>query len=567
MRLGFGVVLAWAAYKALYLAEWHLSLFLIPLALFVVTTVYQTRALRRLEAAERAVAFYRRGLARLDEDFSEPVSDGAEFLDPHHRFASDLDLFGPGSLFVRICHARTRLGARTLARWLLDMAGPPAAEARNAAAEELAPDLDIREKLAVLGPELRAALHPEALRAWASAEADLPPRLVYYLYASNVISAVCMAFGIVTNLWGPFALAALIAALIAYLHRRTIAETLHATSDAATDLRILSGALRILEQSQFEAPLLKNVQDRIQLDGPPASARIAQLAHLAEWIDSLDNVAFKMLDVFFLFSVHFCRATGRWRSANGKLVPAWLEALGEFEALASLAAWRYENPHTCVPEWLEGPARIEGRELRHPLLPRRSVIANSLQLGPTLQLLLVSGSNMSGKSTFLRTVGVNVILAHAGAHVSAESLSLTRLSLGASIRTVDSLQEGASRFYAELQRIKQVADAAAAEPTLLFLLDELLSGTNSHDRRIGASAIVRSLLAQGALGLVTTHDLALAAIADADPERASNVHFEDQITEGRIQFDYRMKPGVVRTSNALALMRAVGLEIPDNPTP
>jgi DNA mismatch repair ATPase MutS len=305
------------------------------------------------------------------------------------------------------------------------------------------------------------------------------------------------------------------------------------------------------------------VQARIRRDGPAASERIAKLAHLAEWIDSLDNAAFKLLDLLFLFSLHFSRAADRWRRENGAMVDTWLTAAGEFEALCSVAAFHFENPDTVAPSWETGAPTLAGTALRHPLIDRAKAVVNDASLDAGHRLLVVSGSNMSGKSTFLRTIGLNVVLAHAGSRVPAGSLRLTPLRLGASIRTVDSLQEGASRFYAELQRLKAVVDLSLGERKLLFLLDELLSGTNSHDRKIGAEGIVETLLRRGSIGLVTTHDLALAAIAERAENQAVNVHFEDQIIDGRIQFDYRMKPGVVKTSNALALMRAVGLDVPE----
>ena len=186
---------------------------------------------------------------------------------------------------------------------------------------------------------------------------------------------------------------------------------------------------------------------------------------------------------------------------------------------------------------------------------------NDVHLAADLAVLVISGSNMSGKSTLLRTVGVNAVLAQAGAPVRARRLRLSPLAVGTSMRIADSLQAGTSRFYAEIQRLRQIVDLAAGPRPLLFLLDEILHGTNSHDRRFGAEAIVRGLVQRGAIGLVTTHDLSLATIADALAPRAANVHFEDHLEDGRMTFDYQLRPGVVRKSNALELMRAVGLEV------
>jgi len=562
LRLAFGAMLAYSGWLALSSPDNVPWPFLVQLALFSAATVLHAKVIRRMEFAQRAVQHYERGLARLTGDFSKSASRGERFADPHHPFSGDLDLFGAGGLFERLCHARTREGESTLAGWLLGMDGPPAAPGRMDAAVELSEKLELRERLAVMGKDLKAALHPDALRAWAVADSDLFPGANSWLYAANFVSALCVGAALYYWILSPVVLGALFSAAVMWRYRGRVAETLESTSQAGADLRVLEGALRLLEDSKFESEMLIEIQHRIRREGAPASDRIARLAHLSEWIDSLDSDIFRFLNYLFLFSLHFTRAADRWRRENGALVDTWLACAGEFEALSSLAAWKFENPDTVAPKWTSGEAALTGIALRHPLIDRQKAVVNDARLGTECRLMLVSGSNMSGKSTFLRTIGLNAVLAHAGASVPSGSLTISPLCLGASIRTVDSLQEGASRFYAELQRLKAVVDLSKQDRKLLFLLDELLSGTNSHDRKIGAEGIVETLLRNGSIGLVTTHDLALATIAEKPGSQAVNVHFEDQIVDGRIQFDYRMKPGVVRTSNALALMRAVGLDVP-----
>jgi DNA mismatch repair ATPase MutS len=261
-----------------------------------------------------------------------------------------------------------------------------------------------------------------------------------------------------------------------------------------------------------------------------------------------------------LWPVQLAYAVEAWRGQNGAAIGRWLAAVGELEALAALSGYAYEHPGDPFPEILDKGPLLDGRALAHPLV--EGCVANDARLGGEApRVLIVSGSNMSGKSTLLRTVGTNVVLALAGAPVRAASLRLSPLQLGATLRIQDSLFEGSSRFFAEIKRLKQLVDLTAGPPPLLFLLDEILHGTNSHDRRIGAEAVVRGLLQKGALGLCTTHDLALAEAADAMGALAANVHFEDHLENGQLRFDYRMRPGVVRKSNALELMRAVGLEI------
>jgi DNA mismatch repair ATPase MutS len=262
-----------------------------------------------------------------------------------------------------------------------------------------------------------------------------------------------------------------------------------------------------------------------------------------------------------LYSLHVALAAERWRHTHGKVIRQWVAALGEFEALSSLAGYSYEHPQDPFPELIEGTAAFTAVALGHPLIAAAKCVRNSVSLAGTTRMLLVSGSNMSGKSTLLRTVGINTVLAMAGAPVRAQSLQLTPLQVGASIRVNDSLHEGSSRFYAEITRLRAIYALLEQQPSLLFLLDELLQGTNSKDRLIGAEGIVRAFVAGGAVGLVSTHDLALTSIGGLPAGTLRNVHFQDDLSEGQMRFDFTLRDGIVTKSNGIELMRAIGLKV------
>jgi DNA mismatch repair ATPase MutS len=308
-----------------------------------------------------------------------------------------------------------------------------------------------------------------------------------------------------------------------------------------------------MEAEQFEAPSLRALMSALSSDTLSASRTLAKLATVANFVEARRNPLLTPLLLLLMYPPLTALAAERWRRAHGTVIRAWLNVLGEFEALLSLARFSYEHPDYPFPEFASGTAgvgtaRFEGEQLAHPLLPRA-----------TSRVWMVSGSNMSGKSTLLRTVGVNTILAMAGAPVCAQRLRLTPLQIGASIRVNDSLHEGSSRFYAEITRLRQLFEAY--ELPLLFLLDELLQGTNSADRRAGAEGVIRALLARGAIGLVSTHDLALTDVVDASQGSATNVHFQDEIRDGKLYFDFKLHAGVVTKSNGIELMRSIGLEV------
>lgn len=542
-----------------YLSAWWIGL---PCLIFLVLMVRHQGVIRLRDRFKRAVKFYEEGLARLDDRWAGTGTTGEQFGNPAHPYAEDLDLFGKGSLFELLCRARTQAGEKRLASWLLAPSSPGEIRERQQAVEELRGRLDLREDLALLGDDVRSAIHPEEISAWGASPATFTARWLPIVAAVIGISTLTSIV-----LWFAFeyrtlALLAILAEFVfLYVYRRGIGRVIAEVERPCRDLRLLSEILERIEREQFNSTALLRVRRALEIAGLPPSRQIAQLSRLIEILDSTKNQFFAPFAFVLLIPAQIAFAIDRWKRRSGKLIKPWIEAVGELEALNSLANFAYENPDAPFPELVEGEALYEAESLGHPLIPAARCVRNDIMLGNPMRVLIVSGSNMSGKSTMLRTIGINAVLAFAGAPVRARRFRLSSLTIGASIHILDSLQGGASRFYAEITRLKQIVELTRGERPVLFLLDEILSGTNSHDRRIGAEAVIKGLVERGALGLTTTHDLALTRMVESLGERAANVHFEDHLEEGKMIFDYRMQPGIVTHSNALELMRAVGLEV------
>jgi len=555
-----GAGMGWVASKPGLLAVWWLAL---PVIIFVGLIFFHERIRQASRLVERGVTFYQRGIARLEDRWSGQGEPGNEFLDSEHPYAQDLDLFGRGSLFELLCAARTRGGEHTLAQWLQTPAAPEELRARQEAVEELCSKLDLREQLALRGEEMRAGVHPEQLVRWAEAPVPLD------LGRERVIAAALVSFMVATlvgwvgfGLTPLFFLAALgIEGLFAFRLRTQVHHVITDVASANRDLRLLAEVLACFEAEHFICPRLVALRAALATKGVPPSQQIERLGRLINLLESRNNQLFIPIAALLLWTTQIALAIEAWRRMSGPAVARWLTAIGELEALGSLAGYAYEHPADPFPEIAEEGPWFEGEGLGHPLIPDARCVRNAVQLGGSVRVLIVSGSNMSGKSTLLRVVGINVVLAMAGAPVRARRLRISPLVLGATVRIQDSLQAGSSHFYAEITRLRVLMDLARGPQPLLFLLDEIFHGTNSHDRQIGAEAIVRGFIKRGAIGLVTTHDLALARMAESLAPHAANVCFEDHLENGQLVFDYRMRPGVVRKSNALALMRAVGLEV------
>jgi hypothetical protein len=518
------------------------------------------RVLRLRDTARRAMRFYQAGLDRLHDKWAGKGSAGTEFLDPHHPYAIDLDLFGAGSVFELLNTAQTQGGRATLSQWLLHRASGEEIRARQTALAELRQKVDLREELALLAGDPTAHIDTDALISWAAGPILLAPSAVR-------VAAFCLPL----LTWGLFAVGPLplftlaLAAQFAFarFYKNRVKNVFDSLSVPARDLNWLARLFQRLESEKFQTARLQEFQAGWRHEGVAASGCLRRLARLLDLLDSREHFLVALLGPFFLLGTQFAFAIEARRARIGHKIEGWLRGLGEVEALSSLAGYAFEHPSDPFPELLpeSSPALIEAEGLGHPLIPEAHSVRNNILMDSSHRLMVISGSNMSGKSTWLRALGVNMVLAMAGGPVRARQMRLTPLPLGVSIRTVDSLNEGISRFYAEIKRLRQIIQLTDENGRLLFLVDELLNGTNSHDRRIGAAFVVKTLLDRGAMGLVTTHDLALTQIVEEVKPYGANFHFEDQFVDGRMSFDYQLRPGVVEKSNALALMRSIGLDV------
>ncbi len=532
---------------------------LAPITLFVVLVIAHRRVVRTLNMTKRAVSVYSRGLARMEDRWAGSGETGEEFKDPLHLYAEDLDILGEGSLFQLLSTARTNMGKQCLARWLLNHADVQEIQNRQAAVAELKPRLDFREDLAVSGESERIAAKPEALIAWAREESGLKDGR-WWAAGLAILSMAALVFGF-TVMWTPFIISLLINGIITSRARHRLEKIFAGVGNTHKDLDSLALLLQRIEVEKFDSPMLQQLQAKLLTHGQPPSTCIARLDTLADLDDSRHNWFVRIFDIPLLYSMQIAFALERWRRTYGGGIAAWMEVVGEIETLSSMAAYAYEHPQDPFPEFApQSEICFQGDALGHPLLPADKCVHNNVRLGGNGQVLLVSGSNMSGKSTYLRVVGINAVLAMMGAPVRGTCLRLSHVAVGASMRVADSLQKGISHFYAEIKRLRQVVDLSSTQPTL-FLLDEVLQGTNSHDRRVGTEGVLRTLIGNGAIGLVTTHDLALTSLEQVFPAQVRNVHFQERFEDDRLSFDYCLRPGVVTTSNGIELMKSIGLDV------
>ena len=534
------------------------------MAVFALLLRLHAPIIARLRRAEAAQQYYIDSLARLAGHWKDAAVDGMRFLDTQHPWSSDLDVFGKGSLFQKINQCRTLPAQRKLAAWLTDVPSAAEISERQRQSESLREHLDLRERLAAIDQDVDWASAEQTLEVWLKEPAGKFPKwtlwaaravgaasiVVVYLALSGIISLTYILLMLL--LQGPFVV----------INRHRIKTVMDEVDDVDKALRQLAEVIQQFETYPLAEKSLQQLQNRLTVDGVIASERIQQLSRLVQWLNNaLRNQFFIPLAWALGLFIHLPHRIERWRTCHGKRVTEWLDAVTTLEVVTSISGFNYEQQTYALAEIDENVKRFEAEQLGHPLLIASECVHNDVSLIERQPLMLISGSNMSGKSTLLRSVGTNLVLAFCGARVNAKSLRAYPFQIGTAMRVSDSLQEGRSLFFTVLQRLKAVVDLAGTGRPVLFLLDEILSGTNSHDRRRGAEAVIKTLVNKNAIGMVTTHDLALTRIVESMDDKAVNKHFEDQVVDGEMTFDYQLRDGVVERSNAIQLMQMMGLDV------
>jgi hypothetical protein len=519
-------------------------------------------------------------LKRVTGDYRELPLDGAEFRNPIHPYADDLDLFGKASIFQLINRAQTKFGQQRMAAFLMNRCPIDELKERQDAVKELTPLLDLRQEIEALalhsakplGEEAKDSksrgpkvVDPEPLMAWAEAE----PKLIYKPW----LVAIATVLPVLTCLWIGYAffrgwhaitwIGPLVVHAILLLTAQAYVGAVFAAVSSHQGVFLRFGPLlKLVENANFQSEALSELRKSTQVDGPLPSERMRKFERIVSWFELRHNgLVYPFFDLLFLWDFHCVFALERWQRETGKHLRQWFRALGELEALASVAGFAYDNPEYSWPTVVDGRTCFEATNLGHPLILKGRV-TNDVSIPEGGRALLITGSNMSGKSTLMRAIGVNVVLAQAGAPVCASRMSVSPLNLRTSMRMSDSLEQGVSHFYAELRKLKAVLDACDGDVPVMFLLDEVLHGTNSRERQIGARWVLAELLRNGAIGAVSTHDSGLCTLPEPLMSAVQQVHLRE-VTEGaEMTFDYKLRPGPVQSGNALRLMRSLGIAVP-----
>lgn len=566
---------------SLVLGALAIAVFVWLVRLHAVLSTEEAYAQRRLAVNQRAhqrVTGHARVLPDDGADLTNELANkaGSEAAATRARTLSDdLDLFGRASIFQRISVAHTRFGRSALAAALLAEPDAERIKRRQAAVKALAPELELRQRIEALssaltkgksGPSLAAALDPEPLLKWAESAPRLlaKPAIIWLarlLALTNVSILLAAWLGLIPGYYIVPTLAASLLLLASARNDVQVAFAAVSTREGA-----LSGydkLLEAIETSTADAELLQELRQRLRQGNATPSKAMGQLRSAVSYFElRYQGLIYPFANMFLLWDVHCTVGVERWQQRFGKAARDWFAVLGEIEALSSLAGLAFDEPKFCFPTFVSEP-RLLAEGVAHPLIPVTSRVGNDVTLPGPGSALLVTGSNMSGKSTLLRSLGVAYALANSGGPVCATRFEIGSMRLATSLRIRDSLEEGVSHFYAELHKLKHVLDATNESLPVLFLLDEILHGTNSRERQIGARWMMTQLLQRGALGAVSTHDMELCRLTPELMSRVELVHLREDVQGREMTFDYRLRQGPVSEGNALRLMRRIGLEVPE----
>lgn len=493
-------------------------------------------------------------------------NDGSDFSPAVHDYASDLDLFGVASLFQWSNRCASEQGQKRFANNLLSSLTIKQVEERQEAIKELSTQIEWRQQLQSFSERTIITFSTEQkTKNWLEEEEKhfVSPswKVIVWIYTIVTLStAAATIFGFIPSgiflfLFGVYFSVSL------FLSRNTIKPYIH-LSRIVDEISVLEKIVSWIEKKNFDAALLNGLKQEIRTNNESASTQIKELKSILDKFDlRLNLVGPLFLNSFLLWDVRQMMALNEWRRKNRNAVPKLFEVIAEMEVFNSLATLHFNQTDWCLPKLVNEHFVFESEELGHPLIPKAERVDNNFSVEKNTLISLVTGSNMAGKSTFLRSIGVNIVLAQMGAPVCAKSFTVSPVRLMTSMRISDNLAENTSTFYAELKKLKTIIEAVNNHENVFVLLDEILRGTNSHDRHIGSDALIQQLIRHDAYAVIATHDLALAELQKQYPQTIENYHFDVQIKGEELFFDYKLKEGVCHSLNASLLMKKIGIEL------
>ncbi len=495
------------------------------------------------------------------------IDEGEKFIDEHHHYAVDLDVFGRNSLFQLINRAGTSRGIKLLASWLLNPSDKSAIELRHKTVTELGSKLDWRQKIQAYARNKSDKMqNEEVFDKWLSGKDFIRNNPFYKILPYLVIPF--SSFLIIGYLYEWLSLFALLLPFIItgfFLYKIIdySKSTFEMTQSGVSLLESIENIIIQIENVEFKDNYLVKIKSALQPQGILASIKIKYLKSILYWFSQRSNMMYHIFNYIFLLDFILLARAEKWRTKYKDEVSNWFDAIAELEALNSIAAFAFANDEYQYPEITDSPFLFTGKNIGHPLIPTKSRVNNDFSLEKSGTTCVVTGSNMAGKSTFLRTIGINMVLAYAGAPVCATSLQVSFFHVFTSMRTKDNLEENVSSFYAELLRLKMLLESINENNTVFYLLDEILKGTNSVDRHIGAESLILQLNKLNTLGLISTHDLKLGEL-DKKNNSIVNYNFSSEILDDEIIFDYKLRKGICKSTNASQMMAKIGIEIKIN---
>jgi len=493
----------------------------------------------------------------------DTFENGRQFQKENHPYHIDLDIFGSNSLFQLLNRTTTFWGRKVLSSWISDPAVKEEIQARQAAIQELAEDINWSQEFQATGKHHEDHANVGVFLSWLENDPLILGNRFYDFIRffgpfTLLTFFVFFLFSVISFIWILFGITIHALVLLFVLEKVKIIH--ESTASSIKSLQSFEALITMVEKKKFRSNWLQKTKSIFQVEGLPASRTVGHLKRIFQRLDNRFNLIYQLVNLILLLDIHYAISAEKWKKRQPDNIKKWFLRMGEMEALNSLTGYHHANPEYSFPEISREAFLLQAENMGHPLIPYNQRVNNDFSLEGQGTIALVTGSNMAGKTTFLRTVGVNTVLALMGAPVCADSMKVSNFRVFTSMRTQDNLEENISSFYAELKRIRQLFDYIKNGYSLFFLLDEILKGTNSHDRHLGAVSLVHQLSGENITGLISTHDLELAKNAKK-ATRIVNYSFESSIHGDEIFFNYKLKPGICQTFNASKLMEKMGIRL------